>query len=89
MPLSAEQTREIVEKYGQHGEDTGSAAVQVAILTRRIQELTEHVQEHPQDHANRRGLLTMVSKRRRLLDYLRDEDLERYRSLVEELDVRH
>jgi len=89
MPLSSEQKEEIAEKYGQHENDRGSAAVQVAMLTARIAELNDHFQAHPQDHASRRGLLQMVGRRRRLLEYLRDRDVERYRELIRELGLRH
>lgn len=87
--LTDEQRREIVEKYGEHENDHGSAAVQVAILTARIEQLTGHFQDHPQDHHSRRGLLTMVGKRRRLLSYLQDTDVEEYRDVVDELGLRH
>jgi len=89
MPLTTERKKEIVEKFGRHENDQGSAAVQVALLTRRIEELTEHFRDHPKDHHSRRGLLTMVGRRRRLLSYLRRSDLERYRWVIEELGLRH
>jgi small subunit ribosomal protein S15 len=89
MPLTAEKTAEIAEKFGRHEKDHGSAAVQIALLTARIEELTEHFREHPKDHHSRRGLLTMVGRRRRLLSYLRGHDLERYRWVIEELGLRH
>lgn len=89
MALTADETASIVEKFGQHEDDRGSAGVQIAILTRRIEELTEHFREHPQDHSSRRGLLTMVGRRRRLLSYLRENNVERYASIVEELGLRH
>ena len=81
-------TTSIVERFGQHENDCGSTSVQIAILTARIEELTEHFQQHPKDHHSRRGLLKLVGRRRRLLDYLRRSDLERYRSLIEELGLR-
>ena len=87
--LTDEKRREIVEKFGEHENDHGSAAVQVAILTERIEQLTDHFQDHPQDHHSRRGLLTMVGKRRRLLNYLRDTDVEEYRDVVDELGLHH
>ena len=89
MPLTKERKAELVGKYGRSGDDTGSAEVQVAMLTERINELTEHLQSHVKDHHSRRGLLKMVGKRRRLLRYLESSDLERYRSLVAELGLRH
>jgi small subunit ribosomal protein S15 len=81
-------TIEIVEEFGTHGSDTGSPEVQVALLTERINHLTEHLRDHSHDHHSRRGLLLMVGKRRRLLDYLRREDVERYRSLIAKLGLR-
>ena len=81
-------TTEIVEEFGTHGSDTGSPEVQVALLTERITHLTDHLRDHKHDHHSRRGLLLMVGKRRRLLDYLRREDVERYRSLIAKLGLR-
>jgi small subunit ribosomal protein S15 len=81
-------TTEIVEEFGTHGSDTGSPEVQVALLTERITHLTEHLRDHKHDHHSRRGLLLLVGKRRRLLDYLRREDVERYRSLIAKLGLR-
>lgn len=86
--LAPEKKQEIIEKYGRHEDDTGSTEVQVALLTARIDELTEHIRGHNQDHNSRRGLLNMVGKRKRLLDYLQNNDVERYRDLIEELDIR-
>ena len=80
---------EIIRKYQLHDTDRGSAPVQVAMLTQRINELTGHFRAHKKDHHSRRGLLKMVGKRRRLLDYLKRTDLERYRSLVSDLGLRH
>jgi small subunit ribosomal protein S15 len=80
---------EIIQKYQVHPTDRGSAPVQVALLTARINELTDHFRQHPKDHHGRRGLLMMVGKRRRLLEYLKKTDIERYRSLIEELGLRH
>jgi small subunit ribosomal protein S15 len=88
MPLSSERKLEIIEEYRSHEQDTGSAEVQIAILTKRIDELTEHLKLHKKDHHSRRGLLKMVGKRRRLLDYLKDKDVERYRNLIERLGLR-
>jgi small subunit ribosomal protein S15 len=86
------QTREIKEKvitdYRTHEHDTGSPEVQVALLTSRINELTEHFKTHTKDHHSRRGLLKIVGRRRRLLDYLKGKDLERYRSTIERLGIR-
>ncbi len=79
----------IIEKYQLHPNDRGSAPVQIAILTARINDLRDHFREHNQDHHSRRGLLRMVGKRRRLLDYLRRTDLDRYRELIEDLGLRH
>lgn len=79
----------VVQKYGQHERDDGSAKVQIAWLTERINGLTDHFRVHPKDHHGRRGLLQMVSKRRRLLDYLKRQDLEGYRQLLDELGLRH
>lgn len=81
-------TEEIIAEYGQHDGDTGSPEVQVAILTERINHLTEHLREHKHDHHSRRGLLMMVGKRRRLLNYLRRQDMERYRRLIAALGLR-
>jgi small subunit ribosomal protein S15 len=89
MPLTKEKKAELIGRYGRSGDDTGSAEVQVALLTARINELTEHLRDHRKDHHSRRGLLMLVGKRRRLLRYLERSDLERYRSLVGELGLRH
>jgi small subunit ribosomal protein S15 len=88
MSLTVEAKREIVTKYGKDESDTGSAAVQVALLSARIQQLTEHLREHKRDHHSRRGLLMLVGQRRRLLDYLSRRDLDRYRELIAELGLR-
>ena len=77
-----------VVQFGKHATDTGSPEVQVALLTERINHLTEHLKIHTKDHHSRRGLLMMVGKRRRLLRYLEDQDVERYRSLIAELGLR-
>ena len=79
---------EIIDEYRQHQSDTGSPEVQVALLTARINELTEHLRTHKKDHHSRRGLLMLVGKRRRLLDYLRRTDVERYRALIARLRLR-
>lgn len=88
MPLTHEKREEIVDKFGEHDQDHGSAEVQVALLTARIADLTEHFEENPQDHHSRQGLLNMVGLRRRLLDYLEENDVERYRWVLDELDLR-
>ncbi|MDE6318556.1 MAG: 30S ribosomal protein S15 [Lachnospiraceae bacterium] len=77
-----------MNEYARTPGDTGSPEVQVAVLTARIQELTEHLKEHPKDHHSRRGLLKMVGQRRGLLGYLKDKDIERYRALIEKLGLR-
>jgi len=79
----------IIEKFSRHENDQGAPSVQVALLTARIEELNDHFRGHPKDHHSRRGLLKMVGRRRRLLNYLRRTDLERYRSVIEELGLRH
>jgi small subunit ribosomal protein S15 len=79
---------ELVAKHGKSENDTGSPEVQIALLTDRIQHLTEHLKTHAKDHHSRRGLLMLVGRRRRLLDYLRDLDVERYRSIIAELGLR-
>ncbi len=78
----------IIQKYQLHPNDRGSAPVQIALLTARINELTDHFRTHPKDHHGRRGLLLMVGKRRRLLEYLKRKDIERYRSLIQDLGLR-
>ncbi len=88
MALTKEQRSALIGDYRRGESDTGSPEVQVALLTRRIQELTEHLRTHAKDHHSRRGLLLMVGKRRRLLDYLRREDIERYRALISRLGLR-
>jgi len=80
---------DIVTKYQLHENDRGSAPVQVALLTARINDLTDHFRKHPKDHHSRRGLLMMVGKRRRLLEYLKSTDIERYRTLIDDLGLRH
>ncbi len=86
--ISKERKAEIIQKYGRKQGDTGSPEVQIAILTTRISELTEHLKNNPKDHHSRRGLLMMVGRRRGLLDYLKKADLEGYRSLIEKLGIR-
>jgi small subunit ribosomal protein S15 len=88
MAVAQEQTQGIVRDYRLHDSDTGSPEVQVALLTNRIKYLTEHFKVHAKDHHSRRGLLKLVSQRRRLLDYLKGEDFSRYRTLIERLGIR-
>ncbi len=88
MPLTQEQKSELIAKFGANQQDTGSTTVQVALLTQRITELTEHMKTHPHDHHSRRGLLKMVGRRRRLLTYMQRHDLEGYRALIKELGLR-
>jgi small subunit ribosomal protein S15 len=80
--------QELIERFAQHEGDTGSPEVQVALMTQRITHLTEHLRSHKQDHHTRRGLLMLVGKRRRLLNYLKDKDITRYRELIAELELR-
>ncbi len=86
--LTKEQTQEIIGAYRQDENDTGSPEVQIALLSEKIKYLTEHFKVHKKDHHSRRGLLKMVSRRRRLLDYLNRKDHERYRSLIQRLELR-
>ncbi|CDZ74950.1 30S ribosomal protein S15 [Peptoniphilus sp. ING2-D1G] len=86
--LNAEEKKVIIDEYKVHEKDTGSPEVQIAILTTRINELNEHLKVNKKDHHSRRGLLKMVGKRRNLLRYLRNKDIERYRSLIEKLKIR-
>ncbi|MFQ5648481.1 MAG: 30S ribosomal protein S15 [bacterium] len=88
MSLTKEKKGEIIEKYGNSGHDSGKTEVQIAILTENINQLTPHFQTHKKDHHSRRGLLKMVGKRRRLLDYLAKKDIERYRVLIKQLGIR-
>lgn len=86
--ISKEKKTAIIEQYGRKAGDTGSSEVQIAILTARINELTEHLKKNPKDHHSRRGLLMMVGQRRGLLAYLQKNDLDSYRSLIEKLGIR-
>ena len=88
MALSTAEKKSTLEKYGTHATDTGSPEAQVALLTQRIIGLTEHLKQHKHDHHSRRGLLLLVGQRRRLLNYLKKTDIERYRALVEKLGLR-
>ena len=86
--LSKEQKLELAEKFGANAKDTGSAEVQIAMLTKKISELTEHMKSNKKDFATKRGLLMMVGKRKRLLSFLKDRNLDGYRSLIKELGIR-
>lgn len=86
--ITKEKKTDIINKYARKEGDTGSLEVQIAILTARIQELTEHLKENKKDHHSRRGLLKMVGKRRGLLQYLKNKDIEGYRTLIEKLEIR-
>lgn len=86
--LSKEKKEEIFKEYGRNSQDTGSPEVQIALLTTRINELTEHLKVNAKDHHSRRGLLKMVGKRRGMLDYLKKKDIERYRSIIQKLNIR-
>ena len=88
MPLTKEEKLDHVQKFGKHETDTGSPEVQIAMLTQRINELTEHLRTHKHDHYSRRGLLKLVGQRRRLLNYLEKTEIERYRSIVSRLGLR-
>ena len=88
MALDAESKKEIIEKFKTHPTDTGSPEVQVALLSSRISYLTDHFKIHKKDHGSRRGLLKLVGQRRRLLDYLKAQDIERYRTIIRELGIR-
>ncbi len=88
MALAAEKKTELISKYRTHGSDTGSPEVQVALLTERINSLTEHFKTHKKDHHSRRGLLMLVSQRKSLLEYLKGKDVERYKSLIQSLGLR-
>ncbi len=88
MTMTAAEKKSIVAEYARGASDTGSPEVQVALLTARIQQLTEHFKQHKQDHHSRRGLVRMVNSRRKLLDYLKRKDLDRYRDLIARLGLR-
>ena len=88
MAVTTEQKQAIVEEYGKNAQDSGSTEVQVALLSARIDDLTHHFAEHKQDHHSRRGLVKLVNSRRKLLDYLKANDVERYRSLISRLGLR-
>lgn len=86
--LAREQKSNVITQYRSHVNDTGSPEVQIALLSERISQLTEHFRTHKKDHASRRGLLMMVSRRRRLLDYLKKSDTERYKTVIQKLGIR-
>jgi small subunit ribosomal protein S15 len=88
MSMNAEKKLVVIKKYQTKADDTGSPEVQVAVLTARMEELSGHLQNHPKDVHSRRGLLTMVAKRRRILDYLKSKDNARYKKLIESLGIR-
>ena len=88
MPLRKEQKKEIITEFGSNDKDTGSTEVQIALLTTRIKELTEHFKVHKKDHASRRGLLKLVGQRRKLLKYLKKTNLEGYRAILKRLNLR-
>ncbi len=86
--MTKEEKFEIISKYGKDSKDSGKSEVQIALLTKRINDLTSHFDAHKKDHHSRRGLMMMVGKRRRLLDYLIKKDIERYRAIIKELNIR-
>ena len=86
--LSAEKKKDIIKEYAINEDDTGSAPVQIALLTARIKQLTRHLKEHKQDHNSRRGLFKLVGQRKKLLDYLRNNEIETYRELIDKLGIR-
>jgi small subunit ribosomal protein S15 len=88
MALVSEKKKELIQNFKTHEKDTGSPEVQVAILTTRILELTEHLKKNPKDHSSRHGLLQMVNKRRKLLDYLKNKNYDRYKTLIDKLKLR-
>jgi small subunit ribosomal protein S15 len=88
MPLPVEKKRSLIEQFRVHDGDTGSPEVQIALLTERVNGLTEHFKQHTKDHHSRRGLLMLIGKRRSLLEYLRNKDPERYRGIIEKLGIR-
>lgn len=88
MAYTTDAKKELIEKYKQHESDTGSPEVQIGLLTYRISYLTEHLKVHKKDHHSRRGLLMLVGKRRRLLNYVKKNDVQRYRSIIETLGLR-
>jgi small subunit ribosomal protein S15 len=89
MALAAQQKSQIIHKYRIHKTDSGSPEVQIALLSQRISSLTEHLKTHRKDHHSRRGLLTMVARRRKLIKYLKDRNPQRYQALIQSLGIRH
>jgi small subunit ribosomal protein S15 len=88
LPLTRDKKERLIKEYRMHDEDTGSPEVQIALLTERINQLTEHLKKHAKDFSTRRGLMKLVGKRRRLLDYVKDTDMDGYRKIVKELGLR-
>jgi len=88
MPLAIEKKKSLIQQYRVHEGDTGSPEVQIALLTERINSLTEHFKQHTKDHHSRRGLLMLIGKRRGLIEYLRKKDAERYRAIIDKLGIR-
>lgn len=88
MPVTVEKKKSLIEEYKTHPTDTGSPEVQIAILTERLNELNDHFKKHVKDHHSRRGLLMLVGQRKRLLDYLKKKDINRYRALIQKLGIR-
>ncbi len=88
MSITKEKKQELIKKFGKNDSDSGTVEVQVAILTERINQLTGHFEAHKKDHASRRGLLMLVGKRRRLLNYVAKKDIARYRAIIKELNIR-
>ena len=88
MPLTIDKKKTLIEQYRVHDGDTGSPEVQIALLTERINSLTEHFKRHAKDHHSRRGLLMLIGKRRGLLEYLKNKDADRYRAVIEKLGIR-
>jgi small subunit ribosomal protein S15 len=86
--ITKEEQQDLIDRFGNSPDDTGTPEVQIAIFTKRIERLTEHLKDHPNDNSTRHGLLRLVGKRRRLLNYLQENEIERYRSILEELDLR-
>jgi small subunit ribosomal protein S15 len=86
--MTKDEKLDIIKKFGSGEKDTGKSEVQIALITKRINDLTEHFNKHAKDHHSRRGLMMMVGKRRRLLDYLMKKDIERYRGIIKELNIR-
>jgi small subunit ribosomal protein S15 len=86
--ITKDEKQDLVQQFGKDDKDTGAAEVQIAIFSKRINELTAHLKQHPKDHSTRRGLLKLVGKRRRLLNYLTKQDIERYRRIIQELGIR-